>query len=72
MPHDDERDLDAPATKRDVLELRNELRHDLEMLGVKIDAYWTASERVQRLAFAVLAAGVAAMVAAAVTLMVKG
>jgi hypothetical protein len=46
-------DLDVPATKRDLLDfatkqdvrdLRQDLRHELDKLNVKIDAYWTASD----------------------------
>jgi hypothetical protein len=73
-------DLDAPATKRDLLEfatkqdvrdLRDELRHELDKLTVKIDAYWTASDRVQRLAFGMLATGVIAIIVTAVTLILR-
>jgi hypothetical protein len=74
-------DLDAPATKRDLLEfatkqdirdLRDELRHELDKLNVKIDAYWTASDRVQRLAFGMLATAVIAIIVTAVTLILRG
>jgi hypothetical protein len=70
-------DLDAPATKRDLLEFATkqdirELRHELDKLNVKIDAYWTASDRVQRLAFGMLATAVIAIVATAVTLILRG
>ena len=74
-------DLDAPATKRDLLEfatkhdvqdLRQDLRHELDKLNVKIDAYWTASDRMQRLAFGMLATGVIAIIATAVTLILRG
>jgi hypothetical protein len=65
-------DLDLPATKRDLLELRQELRHEIEKLSIKVDAYWMASDRVQRLAFGMLATGVVAIVAAAATLILRG
>jgi hypothetical protein len=74
-------DLDAPATKRDLLEfptkrdllaLRDDLRHELEKLNVKVDAYWHASDRVHRLAFGMLATAVIAIVATAVTLILRG
>jgi hypothetical protein len=61
-------DLDSPATKRDLLDLR----YEIEQLSIKVDAYWTASDRVQRLAFGMLAAGVIAIVAAAATLILRG
>jgi hypothetical protein len=61
-------DLDSPATKRDLLDLR----HEIEQLSIKVDAYWTASDRVQRLAFGMLAAGVIAIVATAATLILRG
>ncbi|HJY45283.1 MAG TPA: hypothetical protein VJ301_11725 [Propionibacteriaceae bacterium] len=73
-------DLDAPATKRDLLDfatkqdfldLRTDLRHELEKLNVKVDAYWMASDRVQRLAFGMLATAVVAIVATAVTLILR-
>jgi hypothetical protein len=64
-------DLDAPATKRDLLELRTELRHELDKLNVKADAYWNASDRVQRLAFGLLGTGVIAILATAVTLILR-
>jgi hypothetical protein len=70
-------DLDAPATKRDLLEFATkqdlrDLRHELDTLTVKIDAYWTTSERVQRLAFGTLATAVMAIIATALTLIVRG
>jgi hypothetical protein len=65
-------DLDLSATKRDLLELRQELRHEIEKLSIKVDAYWMASDRVQRLAFGMLATGVVAIVAAAATLILRG
>jgi hypothetical protein len=74
-------DLDTPATKRDLLDfatkqdvrdLREELRHELDKLNVKIDAYWTASDRVQRLAFGMLATAVIAIIVTAVTLILRG
>jgi hypothetical protein len=74
-------DLDAPATKRDLLdfatkhdvqELRQELRHELDKLNIKIDAYWTASDRVQRLAFGMLATAVIAIIITAVTVILRG
>jgi hypothetical protein len=70
-------DLDAPATKRDLLDFATkqdvrELRHELEKLSVKIDAYWTASDRVQRLAFGMLATAVIAIIVTAVTLILRG
>jgi hypothetical protein len=65
-------DLDLPATKRDLLELRQELRHEIEKLSIKADAYWMASDRVQRLAFGMLATGVVAIVVAAATLILRG
>ncbi|HJY45828.1 MAG TPA: hypothetical protein VJ301_14495 [Propionibacteriaceae bacterium] len=74
-------DLDAPATKRDLLDfatkqdirdLRQDLRHELDKLNVKVDAYWTASDRVQRLAFGMLVTAVVAIVVAAVTLILRG
>jgi hypothetical protein len=65
-------DLDLPATKRDLLELRQELRHEIEKLSIKVDAYWMASDRVQRLAVGMLATGVVAIVAAAATLILRG
>jgi hypothetical protein len=61
-------DLDAPATKQDI----HDLRHELDKLNVKIDAYWTASDRVQRLAFGMLATAVIAIVVTAVTLILRG
>ena len=74
-------DLDAPATKRDLLEfatkhdvldLRTDLKHELEKLNIKVDAYWTASDRVQRLAFGMLATAAFAVVVTAVTLILRG
>jgi hypothetical protein len=65
-------DLDLPATKRDLLELRQELRHEIEKLSIKVDAYWMASDCVQRLAVGMLATGVVAIVAAAATLILRG
>jgi hypothetical protein len=65
-------DLDLPATKRDLLELRQALRHEIEKLSIKVDAYWMASDRVQRLAFGMLATGVVAIVVAAATLILRG
>jgi hypothetical protein len=69
-------DLDAPATKRDLLEFATkqdirDLRHELDKLTVKIDAYWTASDRVQRLAFGMLATGVIAIIVTAVILILR-
>jgi hypothetical protein len=61
-------DLDAPATKQDI----HDLRHELDKLNVKIDAYWTASDRVQRLAFGMLATAVIAIMVTAVTLILRG
>jgi hypothetical protein len=61
-------DLDAPATKQDI----HDLRHELAKLNVKIDAYWTASDRVQRLAFGMLATAVIAIIVTAVTLILRG
>jgi hypothetical protein len=68
-------DLDQPATKRDIVELR----HELEKLHIKVDAYWMASDRVQRLAFGMIVTGVvtvvatmATVVATAVTLILRG
>jgi hypothetical protein len=60
-------DLDAAATKRDVLELR----HEIEKLGIRLDAYWTASDRVQRLAFGMIGTAVIALVAAALTVILR-
>jgi hypothetical protein len=65
-------DLDLSATKRDLLELRQALRHEIEKLSIKVDAYWMASDRVQRLAFGMLATGVVAIVVAAATLILRG
>jgi hypothetical protein len=70
-------DLDAPATKRDLLNFATkqdirELRQELDKLTVKIDAYWTASDRVQRLAFGMLATAVIAIIVTAVTLILRG
>jgi hypothetical protein len=58
-------DLDAPATKRDLLDFATkqdvrELRHELDKLTMKIDAYWTTSDWVQPLAFGMLAMAVSA------------
>jgi hypothetical protein len=71
-------DLDAPITKRDLLEFREELRHEIEKLGVeieklgvKIDSFWTASMHVERLAFGVLALGTLAIVAMAVVVILR-
>jgi hypothetical protein len=61
-------DLDAPATKQDI----HDLRHELDKLHVKIDAYWTASDHMQRLAFGMLATGMVAIIATAVTLILRG
>jgi hypothetical protein len=84
------RDLDAPATKRDLLDfatkadllefatkqdlrdLRQDLHQELEKLNIKVDAYWMASDRVQRLAFGMLATAVVAIIATAVTLILRG
>jgi hypothetical protein len=73
------RDLLEFATKRDMLELRQELRHALETLTVKfdaltgkLDAFWTASDRVQRLAFGMVGTAVIAIVAAALTVILRG
>jgi hypothetical protein len=60
-------DLDQPATKRDIVELR----HELEKLHIKVDAYWTASDRVQRLAFGMLGTAVIAILATAATLILR-
>jgi hypothetical protein len=60
-------DLDQPATKRDLVELR----HELETLHIKVDAYWTASDRVQRLAFGMLGTAVIAILATAATLILR-
>jgi hypothetical protein len=60
-------DLDQPATKRDLLELR----HEIEKLGIKVDAYWMASDRVQRLAFGMLGTAVIAILATAATLILR-
>jgi hypothetical protein len=72
-------DLDAPATKGDLLLLElatkqsiHDLRYELDKLTVKIDAYWTASDRVQRLAFGMLAIAVVAIIATAVILILRG
>jgi hypothetical protein len=74
-------DLDAPATKRDLLDfatkqdlrdLRQDLRQELDKLNIKVDAYWMASDRVQRLAFGMLATAVVAIIATAVTLILRG
>jgi hypothetical protein len=61
-------DLDAPATKRDVLDLR----HEIEKLGIRLEAYWTASDRVQRLAFGMVGTAVVAIVAATVVVILRG
>jgi hypothetical protein len=60
-------DLDQPATKRDLVEVR----HELETLHIKVDAYWTASDRVQRLAFGMLGTAVIAILATAATLILR-
>jgi hypothetical protein len=70
-------DLDAPVTKRDLLDFATkhdvrDLRHELDKLTVKIDAYWTTSDRVQRLAFGMLATAVIAIIVTAVTLILRG
>jgi hypothetical protein len=70
-------DLDTPATKRDLLEFATkqdirDLRHELDKLTVKIDAYWTASDRVQRLAFGLLATAVIAIIVTAVIVILRG
>jgi hypothetical protein len=77
-------DLDAPATKRDLLDFATkqdirDLRHEfekftikLDALNVKLDAYWVASDRVQRLAFGMLATAVIAIIVTAVTLILRG
>lgn len=66
---------DRPATKQDIADLRQEIRE----LAIKVDAYWLASNRVegsaarvQQLAFGLLAAGVIAILATAVTLIMRG
>lgn len=64
-------DLEQPATKRDIAELRAELRTAIEKLEIKVDAYWTASDRVQRLAFAMIAAGMIAIIATAAVLILR-
>ena len=51
-------DLDAPATKRDMRELREELRHELEPRPGTRDADWTASARGEHVAFRMLMTGV--------------
>ena len=61
-------DLDAPATKRDMLELR----HELEKLGIKVEAYWQAANHIQRLAFGMVGTAVVAIVAAALTVILRG
>jgi hypothetical protein len=60
-------DLDQPATRRDIVELR----HELEKLHIKVDAYWMASDRVQRLAFGMLGTAVIAILATAATLILR-
>jgi hypothetical protein len=64
--------LEQPATKRDIADLRLELRQELRELGIKVDAYWQASDRVQRLAFALLGTAVVAIIATALTLILRG
>jgi hypothetical protein len=64
-------DLDQPATKRDVMELRQEVKQELRELGIKVDAYWQATQQIQRLAYATLAAGALASVSAAVALALR-
>ena len=74
-------ELDAPATKRDLLELatqrdllalRDDLRHEIEKLGVKIEASGAGSAHVARLAFGVLAVGILAIIATAVGVILWG
>jgi hypothetical protein len=77
-------DLDAPATKRDLLDFATkqdirDLRHEfekftikLDALNVKLDTYWVASDRVQRLAFGLLVTANIAIIATALTLMFRG
>jgi len=77
--------LDQPATKRDLLELRGEflafredvrrelhdLRIMLEAYNVRLDAYWAASDRVQRLAFALLITAWAGILGTVITVLVR-
>jgi hypothetical protein len=63
--------LEQPATKRDIADLRQDLRQELRELGIKVDAYWQASDRLQRLAFALLGTAVVVIIATAVTLILR-
>ena len=65
-------ELDAPATKRDLLELRQTLQHELAKLDIKVDAYWQAANHIQRLAFGMVGTAVVAIVAAALTVILRG
>jgi hypothetical protein len=68
-------DLDQPATKRDLADLRQDVRE----LGVKVDAYWQASarleagaDRIYRLAFGLMLTAWAAILGTAAAVVLRG
>jgi hypothetical protein len=79
-------DLDQPATKRDLADLRPALKHDVlgvrqdvRELGIKVDAYWQASarleagaDRIYRLAFGLMLTAWAAILGTAAAVLLRG